>query len=64
MGHNIVVSGYPKSIGIPRVYGSTGHPGFGASQLRSGVALVGSLLYWAWLTLYGKHFKCRTNTGE
>ena len=32
MGHNSVVSGYPKSIGIPRVDGlSTGPPGFGLS---------------------------------
>ena len=34
-----------------------------ACALRWGVALVGSLLYLAWLTLYGKHFKCRTDTG-
>ena len=34
MGHNSVVSGYPKSIGIPWVNGlSTGASGFGASQL-------------------------------
>ena len=34
MGHNSVVSGYPKSAGISRVDGlSTGSPGFGASQL-------------------------------
>ena len=32
MGHNSVVSGYPKSIGIPQVEGfSTGPPGSGAS---------------------------------
>ena len=32
MGHNSVVSGYPKSIGIPQVDGlSTGPPGFGPS---------------------------------
>ena len=30
MGHNSVVSGYPKSIGIPRVNGlSTGPPDLG-----------------------------------
>ena len=33
-----------------------------ACALRWGVALVGSLLYWAWLTLYGKHFRCRIDT--
>ena len=34
MGHNSVVSGYPKSIGIPQVDGlSTGSPGFRVSQL-------------------------------
>ena len=34
MGHNSVVSGYPKSIGIPRVNGlSIGPLGFGASHL-------------------------------
>ena len=34
MGHNSVVSGYPKSIGILRVDKlSTGPSGFGASQL-------------------------------
>ena len=34
MGHNSVISGYPKSIGIQWVDGlSTGPPGFGASQL-------------------------------
>ena len=33
MGHNSVVSGYPKSIGISRVDGmSTGPLGFGVSQ--------------------------------
>ena len=33
MGHNSVVSGYPKSTGIPRVDGlSTGPPGCGASH--------------------------------
>ena len=33
MGHNSVVSGYPKSIGIPWVDGlSMGPPGFGASH--------------------------------
>ena len=33
MGHNSMVSGYPKSIGIPRVDGlSTGPSGFGVSQ--------------------------------
>ena len=33
MEHNSVVSGYPKSIGIPRVEGlSTGPLGFGESQ--------------------------------
>ena len=33
MGHNSVVSGHPKSIGIPRVDGlSTAPPGFGASH--------------------------------
>ena len=36
MGHNNVVSSYPKSIGISRVHGlSTGPPGFGVSQFRS-----------------------------
>ena len=34
MGHNGVVSGYPKSTGIPRVDGLlTGPPGFRASHL-------------------------------
>ena len=34
MGHNSVVSGYPKSIGIPWVDGlSTGPPGFWVLQL-------------------------------
>ena len=34
MGHNSVVSGYPKSTGISRVDElSTEPPGFGASQL-------------------------------
>ena len=34
MGHNSVVLGYPKSIGILWVDGlSTGPPGFGVSQL-------------------------------
>ena len=34
MGHNSVVSGYPKSIGIPLVdWLSMGASGFGASQL-------------------------------
>ena len=34
MGHNNVVYGYPKSIGIPRGDGlSTGPSGFGASKL-------------------------------
>ena len=34
MGHNNVVSGHPKSIGIPRVEGVVnGTLGFGASQL-------------------------------
>ena len=33
MGHNSVVLGYSKSIGIPRVNGlSTGPSGFGVSQ--------------------------------
>ena len=33
MGHNSVVSGHPKSTGIPQVDGlSTGPLGFGASQ--------------------------------
>ena len=33
MGHNSVVSSYPKSTGIPWVDGlSTGPPGFGSSQ--------------------------------
>ena len=36
MGHNSVVSGYPKSTGIPRVNGlSTGPSGFGASHMLS-----------------------------
>ena len=36
MGHNSVVSGYPKSTGIPQVDGlSMGPPGFRASQRRS-----------------------------
>ena len=36
MGHNSVVSGYPKSIGIPGVDGlSMGPPSFGASQHSS-----------------------------
>ena len=34
MGHNSVVSGYPKSTGIPRVEGlSTGSSSFGMSQV-------------------------------
>ena len=34
MGHDSVVSGYPKSTGIPRVDElSTGPPGFGASHI-------------------------------
>ena len=34
MGHNYVVSGYLKFIGISRVDGlSTGPPGFGVSQI-------------------------------
>ena len=34
MRHNSVVSGYPKSTGIPLVDGlSTGPPSFGVSQL-------------------------------
>ena len=37
MGHNSVVSSYPKSIGIPWVDGlSTGPFGFGASQKNCG----------------------------
>ena len=33
MGHNSVISGYPKSIGIPHVDGlSAGTPGFLASH--------------------------------
>ena len=33
MGHNSVVSGYPKSTGIPQIDRlSTKPPGFGASQ--------------------------------
>ena len=36
MGHNNVVSSYPKSIGIPRIDRlSTGPSGFEASQLVS-----------------------------
>ena len=36
MGHNSVVSGYPKSTGIPRVDGlSTGRSGFGVSHYLS-----------------------------
>ena len=35
MGHNSMVSGYPKSIGIPRVDELSMRPsGFGASQAR------------------------------
>ena len=34
-----------------------------ACALRWGVALVRSLLYWVGLTLYEKHFRCRTDTG-
>ena len=71
MGHNSVVSGYPKSIGILRVNElSTGPPGLGrhnmiiACAIRWGVAFVGDILYWAWLTLYGKQFRCRVYTGE
>ena len=33
-----------------------------ACTLRWEVALVGSLLYWASLTLYRKYFRCRTDT--
>ena len=49
MGHNSVVSGYPKSIGIPWVDRlSTGPSGFGASQggLLGGLlgGLVGKLV--------------------
>ena len=28
-----------------------------AYALRWGVALIGNILYWAWLTLYGKTFQ-------
>ena len=35
MGHNSVVSSYPKSIGIPQVDGlSIGPPSFGVSQMQ------------------------------
>ena len=41
MGHNSVISSYPKSIGIPQVDGiSTGPPGFRASQYRLPLELV------------------------
>ena len=40
MGHNSVVSGHPKSTGIPRVVNR--NPGFGASHVAS-YPLVDSL---------------------
>ena len=30
-----------------------------ACALRWGVAIVGNILYWAWLTLYGKTFQVK-----
>ena len=35
-----------------------------ACALRWGVVLVEGILYWAWLTLMGQHFRCRVYTGE
>ena len=41
MGHNSVVSGYPKSIGIPRVDGlSRGPPNFGGHNFFVKVNLI------------------------
>ena len=46
MGYNSVVSGHPKSIGIPGVNGlSTGPPDFGSSQLYSRRGLLGVCSY-------------------
>ena len=41
MGHNSLVSGHPKSIGIPRVDGlSTGPPDLGCYSLVSDLRLT------------------------